>query len=309
MCAQKSKRHVEPVYVEELSRNSSGLSFYIVRLASSLKEKQSEFIKRNMLGYPWIKIPDSVFQKKSDKDKIEEFWKAAASEHRNIWAVKGGYGAYRLIENLEKNKSKFAHLENKTFIGYSDLTAMNLFLSQNTKWKVIHGPMFAELLDYAQKRKSIQVLLDLLSKNISYKFKVNRFSNGGNNAATTKIKAPITGGNLTLIECSLKTKWEIDTKGKIVFVEDVNVTPEMFYRSMYHLYEAGKFKNIKALVIGTMNRRVLSKDFLDVVRKLSKRITAPIFITDKIGHGKYNFPIVYNSKTKIENGYIFLNCK
>lgn len=310
MCAQESKRpKLEPVDVEELSKRFSNLSFYVVSLASPLKVDQSEFIKKNMMGDIRIKISDSVFKKNSDEDKIKAFWRAAAYETRNIWAVRGGYGSYRLIENLEKNKLKFAYLENKTFIGYSDLTAMNLFLSQNTKWKVVHGPMFAELLDYGQKRQSIQALLDLLSKNISYKFKVKKVLNGINGSLATKIEGPITGGNLTLLESSLKTKWEVETKNKIVFIEDVNVTPESFYRSMYHLYEAGKFKNIKALLICTINRNPLTEDFLKNVNELSKRITAPIFITDKIGHGKYNFPIVYNSKTKIENGYIFMNCK
>lgn len=268
------------------------------------KEYQKEIRKFGIL------IPDESFINKNicrfadtDNNRFNRLKRSIYSNSDIVWTTRGGFGSYKLIDRLvtlrKPKKEKF-------FIGFSDITALNLYISQNWKnWTVIHAPMMV----YAGKRRyhhlSWSLLMDILERKISkYEIKgltpLNRLGKKKNLTVTGKL----TGGNLTLLESSLKTNWEIDTDNKILFVEDCHESAPSIYRSMYHLKAAGKLSKVKAIVFGEF---IGSPKYREYLKHFANEINVPVFITDNFGHGKKNLPLVYGAKVTIRNNSLIVD--
>lgn len=276
-----------------------------------VKEFQEEYlkdIKKFGLLIPEEAIIDKNICRFSDTD--ENRWlrleRAINSDSEIIWATRGGFGSYKLIDSLKKLPRP---KKSKILIGFSDITALNLFVSQNWKdWTVIHAPMIVHLAKDKYHHPSWALLLDILEN------KINDYSISGltplnelGKKATSegkKICGKLTGGNLTLIESSLKTSWEIDTKDKILFIEDCNESAPSIYRSMYHLKAAGKLSEVKAIVFGYF---VGVSEYEEYLKHFAEELDIPVFITDGFGHGKKNFPLVYNADGVIENNSLIVS--
>lgn len=238
----------------------------------------------------------------TDSNRLLRLKRSINSDSKIIWAMRGGFGSYKLINSL-KNLSH----PRKIFIGFSDITALNLFISQNWKdWTVIHAPMVVHLAKKDYHHPSWNMLLYILENKIS-QYKITGLSplnDAGKKAAVGKICGKLTGGNLTLIESSLKTSWEIDTDNKILFIEDCNESAPSVHRSMYHLKEAGKLSNVRAIVFGHF---VEVPEYKKYLKHFANELDIPVFITDQFGHGKSNLPLVYNADACIEGDSLVVN--
>lgn len=232
-----------------------------------------------------------------DANRLSRLKQSIGSDSEIIWAMRGGFGSYKLIsalKNLSRPKKK------KILIGFSDITALNLFVSQNWKnWTVIHAPMMVRLAKDKYHHPSWTLLLDILENKITqYEMTgLSPLNKAGEQARIDKICGKLTGGNLTLIEFSLKTSWEIDTDDKILFIEDCYETAPSIYRSMYHLKEAGKLSKVKAIIFGHF---VGVSEYKKYLKHFASEVDIPVFITDQFGHGKNNIPLIYNADGCIE---------
>jgi muramoyltetrapeptide carboxypeptidase len=85
--------------------------------------------------------------------------KAALLNNDNdiLWSLRDGYGTAKVVEILYDDKEFLIAMRKKnkipTVIGYCDITALHLFLSQEFNWKTIHGPIFREI-QIRNKRKN-----------------------------------------------------------------------------------------------------------------------------------------------------------
>jgi|JFJP01.1.fsa_nt_gi muramoyltetrapeptide carboxypeptidase len=222
-----------------------------------------------------------------------------------IWCLRGGYGSAKLIEKLAElpkpNKQKI-------FIGYSDITALHIFFNQEWGWKTIHGPSLIELV---LDKKDISSMLKL-ARIITHKVKETTVENiiPLNKIAknTSKIDASLTGGNLTMVTTSLGTKWFIKAEGKILFLEDVGAKPYQIDRLLNHLKQAKVFEGVKAIIFGSFDQD--DKSTMEVLKIFAEEIKIPVFKTDRLGHQKFNDPIICNSPSFIapsaKNGYFNL---
>ncbi len=260
-----------------------------------------------------VSIPDEAFISKNickfsdtDSNRLLRLKHSINSDSKIIWAMRGGFGSYKLIDSL-KNLSH--PKKKKILVGFSDITALNLFISQNWKdWMVIHAPMIVHLAKNDYHHPSWSVLLDILENKITqYKISglspLNKSGETRDKANIEKIQGKLTGGNLTLIESSLKTDWEIDTDNKILFIEDCNESAPSVYRSMYHLKEAGKLSKVKAIVFGHF---VGVPEYKKYLQHFANELDIPVFITDKFGHGRNNLPLVYNADAYIEENSLIV---
>ena len=138
----------------------------------------------------------------------------------------------------------------KIFAGYSDITALHVAFNQKCDLITFHSPMpaseFYECVD--------EYTMSFFKRNIFSGDSLGIIENPKGEKIETLVKGNakgrITGGNLTLLASSIGTKYEVDTKGKILFIEEVDEAPYRIDRMLLQLKQSGKFKDATGIVLG-----------------------------------------------------------
>jgi muramoyltetrapeptide carboxypeptidase len=213
------------------------------------------------------------------------------SESNIVWCWKGGYGASKLIPDLLKI-SKPKH--EKFFIGFSDITALHIFLNQHWGWKTIHGASFSNPVRKEFDPKNSQYVLNIIdgkTKKIIID-DLKMLSGSGD------VSGIITGGNLSMIEQSIGTAWQVDMTDKIVILEDVDERGYRVDRMLDHLLQAGILNKAKAVVFGqfTGSKEKDNSDHVPIaIEQFCKKVSYPVYRINSIGHDYQNIPFVYGS--------------
>jgi muramoyltetrapeptide carboxypeptidase len=163
-----------------------------------------------------------------------------------IICLRGGYGTMRLLELLDYDMIR---THPKVFVGYSDITALHTSIRQNTGLVTFHGPMVGSdmgkgLSDYTW---------DYLSRAITVSAPLGPILNPADSLppsfiAQGEARGQLTGGNLSLITATLGTPYEIDTRGKILCLEEVAEAPYRIDRMLTQLLLAGKLQDTAGIV-------------------------------------------------------------
>jgi len=164
-----------------------------------------------------------------------------------VFCLKGGYGTPRILDMLDYDMIK----ENpKIFIGYSDITAIHIVLNQKCDLITFHGPMAASdmLEDFNEFSKksyigAITSIKPLGQMNNPVGVEIKSMVPG-------KVSGKIIGGNLSLIAATIGTPFEIDTKGKILFLEDVDEFTYSVDRMLTQLRLSGKLNDCEGIILG-----------------------------------------------------------
>ena len=164
-----------------------------------------------------------------------------------VFCLKGGYGTPRILDKLDYDMIK----ENpKIFIGYSDITAIHIALNQRCDLITFHGPMAASdmLEDFDEFSKesylnAITSLKPLGQLNNPIGFEIKSMVPG-------KARGKIVGGNLSLIAATIGTPYEINTKGKILFLEDIEEFTYSVDRMLTQLRLSGKLNDCEGIILG-----------------------------------------------------------
>ncbi len=210
-----------------------------------------------------------------------------------IWVARGGYGSTRILDTIRWTK----FFKNPSWIiGFSDITALHIHLSNNNI-PSIHGPMVAQAADDAHK-EAVDLVTAILKNDFpEYLLRTNKNNRLG------KAKAPITGGNLTLICSTIGTATEISTENKILFIEEVGEAAYRVDRMMVQLKRAGKFKKLKGLIIGHMTDITHEDEFgqsvTDIILSHTKEFTFPICFDFPAGHEAPNMPLILGLKSEL----------
>jgi len=163
-----------------------------------------------------------------------------------IFCAQAGYGSIRTIPYLDKKIIK----ENpKIFLGYSDITILLSYIQNVGRMVVFHGPVVAGEMYNEMNNQTLEYLLKVLTE----KEPLGEFDLPGIKCLRSgKAEGLITGGNLSLIINTVGTPYDIDTSGKIIFLEDISEDLEVIDRHIMHLKLAGKLKDIKGIIFGKM---------------------------------------------------------
>lgn len=167
-----------------------------------------------------------------------------------VFAIRGGYGSMHLLDRIDYD---LIRRNPKIFLGYSDITAMHLAINRHAKLVTFHGPIIlSRFTDYTQKyfRKALfetQSIGKLTNPPESNELRPSHFLRAIRPGIAT---GPLIGGNLTLISNTLGTPYEIETQGKILFLEDVDEEPYSIDRMLTHLRLAGKFDGLAGVIFG-----------------------------------------------------------
>jgi muramoyltetrapeptide carboxypeptidase len=158
-----------------------------------------------------------------------------------IVLARGGYGVGRILRQLDPQVFRDAR---KIFVGYSDATLLLSFLRERSGLASIYGPM----LDRDDTtREARDRLLSMLRGD-----KAGIPPLVGCAVSDGRANGPLVGGNLTLVAASLGTPWEVNTRGAILFLEEVNEEPYHIDRMLVQLRDAGKLREAAGLAFGSL---------------------------------------------------------
>lgn len=174
----------------------------------------------------------------------------ADDEINAVIAIRGGYGSPQILDGIDYD---LIQKHPKIFLGYSDVTAMHLAIFKKTGLVSFHGPVLLSAfsnytIDYFKKAlfssEPIGVADNSKDKNTFREVFPIRTLSGG------KASGRLIGGNLSLVCGTLGTQYEIDTKDRILFIEDVGEEPYSIDRMLTHLKLANKLQSAKGIVVG-----------------------------------------------------------
>lgn len=285
------KKLTEEEFFKSISKNEISVIAPASGVSKTAFAKLHGLLKHHVHFNHNIMEGDSLFHSKEDELRAKDFIEAIMGSKTVLWVLRGGYGSTKLIKYLYKMKKP---PNEKIIIGYSDITALHIFLSQKWGWKAIHGAMITELLDDSKNINNFRKIYDVLNKMESViELRVL-------NKAKFKhdLCGKIIGGNISIIQNSLGTKWQIKTRNKILFLEGFGDKSYKIDRILNHFSDVGLFADVKAVVFGQFYQP--EDEYIDyVLGKFAEKVKFPVFKTDSIGHGPDNFPIVINSQAKI----------
>lgn len=161
-----------------------------------------------------------------------------------IWCIRGGYGGHRILPLLDTDMIRN---NPKWFGGYSDVTALHTFFNQICDFETYHCTM------PSTEPNPDDYTLDWLKKALFGALKGELNSPAGQKPTVLSggtARGPLCGGNLSLLAASLGTPWEIDTKGKIMFLEDIGEKTYRVDSMLTQLRNAGKFSDCAGVILG-----------------------------------------------------------
>lgn len=223
---------------------------------------------------------DFRYLSQTDEFRAAEFMSFIKNPDVNaIFAARGGYGASRILDLLDYDIIS----ENpKLIIGFSDVTALLTAIYTRTKLVTYHGPVASSQLNEFS-RMYLQKMI----------FENPKFEPAVYQSPTMQTIIPgrtagrLIGGNLTVICGLMGTKYEIDTKDAILFLEDVSEDAYQIDRKLNQLKLAGKFDDAAGIMIGIFKNLNNRRNFYPNMGYTIKELYGQYF-------SNYEKPIVYD---------------
>ncbi len=241
----------------------------------------------------------------------QDLLEALNSDSKAIWCVRGGYGSMRLIPLLNEIRRPD---HPKLLLGFSDITALHLYLNQKWDWPSFHSRNISAMRaedHLTPDRQATQRLLFGIDHEITFQdlIPLNEFA-----AEEKEIQGRMVGGNLRILQSSLGTSWELQAKDKILFIEDIGERGYSVHRMLEQLKQAKIIhRDLKALAIGqfTEGEEKNGKDLIpEALKRIADELPYPVFTGLPCGHGTENYPLPLNTECKLKLGQsITLTCQ
>ncbi|UCE44699.1 MAG: LD-carboxypeptidase [Methanobacteriota archaeon] len=232
-----------------------------------------------VLGEVTRSLARSGFMAGTDQQRATELMDMFSDEGVDaIFASRGGYGAMRILPLLDFDVIR----DNpKIFMGYSDITTLHMAIHQRTGLVTFHGPSIEGYAgdnpekDQPTGKPNIDRALGLLSRAEPWG-SIDNPPKGMllRTVVPGKANGTLLGGNLSMITHTLGTEDSIQSDGRILFFEDVYASEYDIDRLLTHMHLAGKFDNVKGIVIG---------QFSDFPKVEESQPTFEEVIRDRIG--------------------------
>ncbi len=211
-----------------------------------------------------------------------------------VLCARGGYGCIRIVDRIDF--SKFLKSP-KWLIGFSDITVLHSAINSYNIFS-IHGPM-AKAFYEEPESDSVKQLINILKGEMpEYSVKPHPFNRAGN------AEAILTGGNLSTIYCMQATKFEINTKDKILFIEDLSEQLYHLDRMMNNLKLSGKLAELKGLIVGGFTEMKdgetpFGKTAYEIILEHVADYNFPVCFDFPTGHIQNNMPMMMSSPYKL----------
>jgi len=235
----------------------------------------------------------------TDQQRAADFQEAINDpQTKAIVCVRGGYGSVRLIEKLDFSQL----LKNpKWLVGFSDITVFHSVWNK-LGLASIHGAMPAFFLENKKPTKSFHSLMEALAtENSEVKFEPNPLNGIGN------CSGELVGGNLSLLYSLQGTPWQLNTKGKILLIEDLSEYLYHLDRMMQNLKLSGQLGNLAGLVVGGFtemqdNESPYGKSAYEIIHEAVEGSHFPVCFDFPSGHIPKNLSLVLGATYQLAVG-------
>ena len=212
-----------------------------------------------------------------------------------IVCARGGYGTVRIIDKL--NFSNFIK-KPKWIAGYSDVTVLHSHIHSNFGIETLHSTMPLNISENKFTEESLESFRKaLFGEKITYSLKTSSLSRKG------KAEGILVGGNLSILYSLIGTKSDINTNGKILFIEDLDEYLYHIDRMMMNLKRAGKLKNLAGLIVGGMsemndNKIPFGKTANKIIAETIEEYNYPVCFDFPAGHKNDNRVLILGREIK-----------
>ena len=227
----------------------------------------------------------------SYSERINDLTDALAdTDVKAILCSRGGYGAVHLLETLDSLPLR----DNpKWIIGFSDISCLHALMARHSIAS-IHASMTAS----DGEDEDTQALLGMLrGERQQYHITGHAFNRCG------CVSGRLVGGNMAVLSGLMGTKYDIYSRGDILFIEDVSEPVYKVERMMYQMELAGVFNRIKGLIVGRFTNYCAEAD-AESMEQMIHRIVSPykfpVAFEVPVGHVDHNLPLMESGQVTLE---------
>jgi muramoyltetrapeptide carboxypeptidase len=231
----------------------------------------------------------------TDSERAADFQAQLDDENvKAIWCARGGYGTVRIIDSLDFTNFK---QHPKWIMGFSDVTVLHSQLNVE-RVASLHSIMPFTVPTAPEEVKET-LRQALFGETISYVIPSKSYDVKGT------ASGELVGGNISILYSLLGSKSSIDTKDKILFIEDLDEYLYHIDRMMYNLKRNGYFDNVKGIIVGSMtdmhdNEIPFGQNEVQIITEIAKDLSIPIAYQFPAGHQKDNRTLILGKQVHFE---------
>ncbi|WP_025850931.1 S66 peptidase family protein [Paenibacillus ehimensis] len=234
----------------------------------------------------------------TDQERAYDLMTMFANPQVNmILPIRGGVGVAGMLPYLD---FRIIRSHPKIMTGYSDVTFLLNALYRYSGLISFHSLM---LIDFnpATPAYNFDQFFTAVSSMFAYRPILNPPNVPLVSRVPGNVTGPIVGGNLTSVVDTLGTPYEIDTRGKVLFLEDTHEPANTVYRYLNHLKLAGKFQDCLGIVMGECTEcpAAYGKSYEEVVNEFVAPLGKPLLTNLATGHGYYKAAIPFGATVNL----------
>lgn len=211
-----------------------------------------------------------------------------------IWCARGGYGTVRIIDKVDFTNFK---KNPKWIMGFSDVTVLHSHL--NTLGIASLHSIMPFTVPRAPEEVKETLRKALFGELIAYEVPSASYNRNG------KAKGELVGGNISILYSLLGSKSSIDTKDKILYIEDLDEYLYHIDRMMYNIKRNGYFDQVKGIIVGSLsdmhdNEIPFGQNAVQIINIITEEYNIPVAFDFPAGHQKDNRTLVLGSQVEFE---------
>jgi muramoyltetrapeptide carboxypeptidase len=249
-------------------------------------------------GFPVVLDPEISesrhFKRTEDERRAENFMGVWLDPRvKAVIGGTGGYGAVRMLPYLEP---EIFRRNPKAFVGYSDITVLHLWLMRRSGLRVFHGPTVDDLIPSIRDPTMASLLAALTVPRPATKLGrgIARAVRPG------RAVGRLIGGNLSLVQQTIGTPYEIDTRGAILFLEETRDPMSVLDERLVHLRAAGLLRQVRGIVFGQLSiDRSEEDEFEDFMLDLVSDLDVPVLTDFPAGHEVPNITVPLGTEVEL----------